>query len=308
MNKIHYSVIFIVVFLLCIFALIVFYYNKNLNDEFLIHQQEISNIEQKQSTLDKEFEEEQQQKSLRLQQERISEMNKDEDGDGLSYEEELRLGTSDNEIDSDSDGINDNEDRHPAGGGETYTRTVYWIHHGLSHTTQFGIHEDKYWHYKDQERGSCCDDWAKFVTPYDQTIRTIAQDVADVSISTGDTNKVQIAINFVESMVYEYDIDYISELEWPKYPIETIIDQRGDCEDTSFLMASILGALDYDTIILIFSDHVAVGVWCESCTGTYYNYNGRKYFFLETTGYADNWEVGRIWGKYAYESPMIIDV
>lgn len=308
MNKLYVFVIFIIIVIGGILGFMIYNYNESFREEQLQHQQEISRIKQEQERLTKEFEEEQKHKTAKIQQEHIAQMLKDEDGDGLTYEEELNLGTSDNDVDSDGDNIWDNEDMHPAGGGETYTITVPWTHKGLPHTTQFGIHEDKYWYYKNQERGNCCDGWAKFVTPNDPTIQTIAQDVADVSISTGDTNKAQIAINFVESMIYEYDIDYISELEWPKYPIETIIDGRGDCEDTSFLMASILEALDYDAIILIFSDHAAVGVWCESCTGTYYNYNGRKYFFLETTGYADNWEVGRIWGKYAYESPMIIDV
>lgn len=308
MNKIHLSIIIIIFFVLGVFGYLIYSYNQEFQLDILEHQSNIESAKTKQASIDNQFEQTQQQKEESLKQQDLAQRLKDEDSDGLTYEQEVRLGTSDNDRDSDGDGIDDNEDKHPAGGGQTHTITVYWTHQGLAHSTQFGIAEDKYWHYKDQERSSCCEDWAKFVTPYDPTIQTIVQDVADVSISTGDSNKAQIAINFVESMVYEYDIDYISQLEWPKYPIETIIDQRGDCEDTSFLMASILEALDYDTIILIYSDHAAVGVWCDSCYGTYYDYNGRKYFFLETTGYADNWEIGKIWGKYETESPRIIDV
>ncbi|MBU0460907.1 MAG: hypothetical protein KJ771_08950 [Nanoarchaeota archaeon] len=307
MKKNHLFIVIVISFGLAIFGNYIYSYNQDFQQSLVKYQSDVESTKNKQSDIDKQFEQTQQQKEKSLEQQEISQKLKDEDGDGLTYEQEVGLGTSDNERDTDGDGIDDNEDKHPAGGGQTQTITVYWTHQGLTYSTQFGIAEDKYWHYKSQERSSCCDDWTKFVTPYDPTIQTIAQDVADVSISKGDSNKAQIAINFVESMIYEYDIEYISQPEWPKYPIETIIDQRGDCEDTSFLMASILEALNYDTIILIYSDHAAIGVWCDSCYGTYYNYKGKKYFFLETTGYADNWEIGKIWGKYGTESPLIID-
>lgn len=297
----------VLTFGLAFFGYYIYSYNQDFQQNLAQHQSEVESAKTQQSEIDRQFVQTQEQKEQFLEQQELSKLLKDEDGDGLTYQQEYMLGTSDNDIDSDGDGINDNEDTHPAGGGQTYTINVYWTHRGLTYSTQFGIAEDKYWYYRNQNRSSCCGDWAKYVTPYDPTIQTIAKDVADVSISTGDSNKAQIAINFVESMVYEYDIDYISQLDWPKYPIETIIDERGDCEDTSFLMASILEALNYDTILLIYSDHAAVGVWCDDCYGTYYNYHGKKYFFLETTGYADNWEIGQIWGKYGTESPRIID-
>ncbi len=308
MNKLYTSIIAIIILFVSIFAFVIYNYNKSLSEEQLAHQQEIAEMKDEQEKLTEEFEEGQQEKVEALGQEYTTTMQRDQDGDGLTYEQELALGTSDDDVDSDGDRIWDNKDRHPAGGGITYTKTVYWIHKGLQYTTQFGIHEDKYWFYKDQKRGYCCKGWDKFATPDDPTIQTIAQDVVDVSISTGDTCKSCIAIDFVESMIYEYDIDYIGDYEYPKYAIETIIDEKGDCEDTSFLMASILEAIGIDTILLVYSDHMAVGVWCDGCTGSYYDYKGRKYFFLETTGYADNWEIGRIWGKYAEESPLIIEV
>lgn len=308
MNKIHISIIIILLFGLGIFGYYIYSYNQDFQQEQSEQKSNIQSITQKQENIDKTFSQEQQEKERILQQQEISKKMKDEDGDGLTYEQEVGLGTSDNQRDTDGDGIDDNEDKHPAGGGENYRFSVGWTHNGWQYTTQFGIAEDKYWYYKNQERGYCCNGWDEFATPNDQTIQTIAKDIVDVSISTGDTCKPCIAIDFVESMIYEYDIDYVGRNEYPKYPIETIVDGKGDCEDTSFLMASILEAINIDTVILLFSDHAAVGVWCENCSGTYYNYNGKKYFFLETTGYADNWEVGRIWGKYETESPHIINI
>jgi len=52
-------------------------------------------------------------------------------------------------------------------------------------------------------------------------------------------------------------------------------------EDTSFLMASISEALDVDTVLLLYSDHMTVDFASSSCPGNYYNYQGRKYVSLK---------------------------
>jgi hypothetical protein len=65
----------------------------------------------------------------------------------------------------------------------------------------------------------------------------------------------------------------------------------GDCEDMSFLFASVIEAMGYDAVILLYGDHVADGVACTSAIGTYYNLDSSKYFYCETT--ASGWELGR---------------
>jgi len=308
MNKKHIIVISIFGLILIIFGFIVIIDNINYKREIEEYNLKLQETKNKQAQLDEEFEKSQSQKEREIIQDQTELMNKDEDGDGLTYSQELQLGTSDNDYDSDKDGILDQFDKHPAGGGDIIIKTVTWTHNNLKYSTQFGIEEDKYWYYKDQERGYCCEGWELFATPSDPTIQTIAADITDVSLSTGDTCKACIAIDFVQSMLYEYDIDYNGRNEYPKYAIETIIDEKGDCEDTSFLMASILEALDYDVILLDYPGHMAIAIWCSSCTGSYYNYNDKKYFYLETTGEADRWEIGWMPEKYMSENPKIIDI
>lgn len=261
--------------------------------ERLREEEKLEELKQKQAELDEEFSQKlaEKEESLIKQQQNINTL--DQDKDGLTYSEELKLNTDPFNLDSDGDGIQDGEDAHPAGGGINHKITVHWQHNGRDYTTQFGIPEDRYLYYKNRPRSYCCESWEKFATPNDITIKNIAKDITDVSISTGDTCKICIAIDFVESMIYEYDIDYIGQNEYPKYAIETIIDEKGDCEDTSFLMASILEALGIDTILFVLPEHLAVGVYCNGCSGTYYTYKGRKYYFLETTGAPGSWEIGR---------------
>lgn len=303
--------IFVIIVFILIFSIYIgyiYYYNKESITVEVTYEQKIAKIKSDQAILDSQFKNQLESRNTQLLKNEIMKEMGDKDRDGLTYSEELKLGTSDNEVDSDADGIPDALDKHPSGGGEIYRISVNWQHNSLPYTTQFGIPEDKYLYYKNQLRNDYNYQDGRFATPNDPIIQTIAKDIMDVSISTGETCKTCIAIDFVESMIYQYDIDFNKNTDYPKYAIETIIDKRGDCEDTSFLMASILRALNIDTVLLLYSDHMAVGVWCDNCSGTYYPINGRKYFFLETTGEPGSWELGNIWGKYVNENPKIIEI
>ena len=309
MKKIYFLVIFSLVAIGIFFSYFIYSYNKNYDAEQIQHQQEIERIKEEQNRLNTQFEQQQQQYRANIESQRAIEMQKDADGDGLTYEQELTRGTDPNNSDTDGDGIGDNEDRHASGGGDIYKITVVWTHNKQPFTTQFGIAEDWYWYYKNKPRNDYQYQDSRFVTYSDPVIITIANDIIDTSVSTGDPCRFCIAIDFVESMVYQYDIDYIKQPDYPKYPIETIRDERGDCEDTSFLMASILQSLGVDTILLVYSDHIAVGFASSTCPGDSYNFKGTRYCFLETTSVPDN-PAGdfTLWGKYVYETPYAIEV
>lgn len=69
----------------------------------------------------------------------------------------------------------------------------------------------------------------------------------------------------------------------PQFPVETILDKGGDSEDASILAAALLNDLGYDSVILVFPDHAAVGVKAvDELYGRYYTYNGGNYYYLET--------------------------
>jgi hypothetical protein len=49
-------------------------------------------------------------------------------------------------------------------------------------------------------------------------------------------------------------------VEYPKYPLETLVEKKGDCEDQSILAAALLAAMGYEVALLILPIHVALGV------------------------------------------------
>ena len=109
-------------------------------------------------------------------------------------------------------------------------------------------------------------------------------------------------------MPYAEDIVTTGYDEYARYPLETLVDYGGDCEDTSILMAALLKAMGYDAVLLYFSGdpgHVAVGV-AGQFSGSYFDYQGAKYYYLETTG--SGWEIGDIPPEYEHKSANIYQI
>lgn len=107
-----------------------------------------------------------------------------------------------------------------------------------------------------------------------------------------DVQKLNFVISFVQNLPYTVDEETTPYDEYPRYPLETLFDRGGDCEDTSILAAALLDRMGYDVVLLHLKNaqHVAIGVSLPSAYGMYYEYVGNKYFYLETTG--EGWGVG----------------
>jgi hypothetical protein len=58
--------------------------------------------------------------------------------------------------------------------------------------------------------------------------------------------------------------------EYWRFPVETLYDETGDCEDTSFLFASVAEAMGYDAVILMLPGHAAVGIASDQASGAYF--------------------------------------
>lgn len=294
------TVISISVILLIIIAFANFDHYSSLSKEKKL----VNEVKETQSSLNTQFQELQKTRQEYLESLKQTLLDADEDNDGLSFEQELALGTTDYNNDTDLDGVPDNIDLHPAGGGVTHKETIEWIHNGNTITTQFGIPDDRYQWYKRQQRMDPTN--PEYVTYTDLTIQTIAEDIADVSEILNEDQTYKVIIDFVQSMLYQYDIDYIGLDEYPKFPIETIVDKRGDCEDTSYLLAALYKALDVDAVLVLFPGHMATAVACDDCTGAYYDFKGENYFYVETTG--SGWNLGQIPAMYQNYKATLVEI
>lgn len=98
---------------------------------------------------------------------------------------------------------------------------------------------------------------------------------------------------FAQSCVrYEHDwITHDGCDDWPNYPIESLYERLGDCEDHAILAAAILKRLGFDVALLSMPGHMAVGLAvAPNATGWGVVVDGVRYLFGETT--ASGWYFG----------------
>jgi hypothetical protein len=97
-----------------------------------------------------------------------------------------------------------------------------------------------------------------------------------------DVEKINHIVSFVQALEYKKDDPENESYEYPRYPLETLQEQRGDCEDKAILTAALLASLGYNVSLLRLPQHMAVGVHLNQ-TLPLYSYYIDQYYFLETT-------------------------
>jgi len=153
-------------------------------------------------------------------------------------------------------------------------------------------------------------DYAKFVTP--DAVRIIAENMRQV-VSNRPRSDEDFA-NDVLTLVHQ--IPY--SVSAYKYPVETIVDNSGDCDVVSFLAASIMKAGGLDVVLLIYRDlpgsHMNVGVSLPykplntpEIEPVGFEHNNKTYWAAECTP-TRNWKVGHQPEFVAYVKPTIISL
>lgn len=107
------------------------------------------------------------------------------------------------------------------------------------------------------------------------TLRAIRQEYR-----YSDDEYLELLTVFVQSL--PYDTVSGTRPDTPaRFPVETLVDGTGDCDDKSLLLAGLLAREGYDAALLLFipEHHMAVGVK-DGSTG----YRNTGYLYVETTG------------------------
>ncbi|MBI5065793.1 hypothetical protein HZA97_06150 [Candidatus Woesearchaeota archaeon] len=146
-------------------------------------------------------------------------------------------------------------------------------------------------------------DFVYFVTYNHPEIKKIADHL--VKNIKGDP--AQIFLDFVHSLVI-YDVTIEKESDYVRYPLETLVERNGDCEDFSILAAALMKSAGVDVALIYIpkenneNAHMALGI-CGNYSGTYYEFNEKKYYFAEAAGTEwlngpSKWRIGEMPEKY----------
>lgn len=112
-----------------------------------------------------------------------------------------------------------------------------------------------------------------------------------------------------QGIEYAFDKDTTPEDDWPRYPIETLMEKVGDCEDAAILTAAIMSRLGFQVALLMLPGHCALGIaGVDNLPGTYIrdSNSGRHYYYAEST--ASGWQIGALPEKYQSADIEIVPV
>ena len=113
-------------------------------------------------------------------------------------------------------------------------------------------------------------------------------------------NQAFNVLKFVQNCIpYTFDKDTTGHPDWARYPIETLMEGTGDCEDVAILCAAVIARLGFNTVLLLYPSHLAFGVaGADKLKGEYVVElkTGKRYFYGEAT--SDGWHLGQIPSNY----------
>lgn len=177
-------------------------------------------------------------------------------------------------------------------------RKVEWRsgHHKFSDVLTFNYSDYSYYKNLPKKQRP----YSKYATEYGphsyllQMAKILDADAETLGFSRAEL--AQYVIDFVQQAIPYKEDPKNNGYDYPKYPIETVVETGGDCEDKAALLVALLNTFGFDAVFIQFKDHMGVGMQGERSKGSYYPYNGKKYYYVEST--AANWKVGDIPSEY----------
>lgn len=177
-----------------------------------------------------------------------------------------------------------------------YYRVNYsWDYNDVQWSFSVGVPEAVYDYFRGRTHDN--DDLMHFVLSehHRDCIREIVKSFRTGGEEWGlsDMDNLFNVVAFVQSLQYVSDEASKGEEDYVRYPIETLMDGVGDCEDVVILAASILHEMGYGVLLLSLPEHLALAIkYDPKYRGTYYTYKGEKYYYLEMT--SPGWKLGQV--------------
>jgi len=187
-----------------------------------------------------------------------------------------------------------------------YLKSFKWSYMFDDYQFSYNFDPKRYSYYISQSHKiSNYRDYLNFVTLDEPALIDIAYILHNMSEEENldSEEEINFILSFSQSLKYSEDNITSGVGEYPRYPIETLVDQTGDCEDTSALLISLVEILGFNASIILIPEawdgygHAAVGINVTGATGVHYILNEGQsneisYFYAETT--APGWRLGEM--------------
>lgn len=85
----------------------------------------------------------------------------------------------------------------------------------------------------------------------------VAQEISTGFIPDYETESIRKILNFVQLIDYSWDKNSTDATNYSRHPVETLVDNVGDCKDKTILLYSILKNRGYTVGYVIYPQHIA---------------------------------------------------
>jgi hypothetical protein len=197
----------------------------------------------------------------------------------------------------------------------TYEKSFAWNYNGKYWTWNLSIPQSLYDSYKtvpvSSRTANGPSGYGFLTTTDDYYIKILSQKLNETATQQryNSFDKVSFVLAFVQSLPYTSDSVTTGHDEYPRFPIETLVDDGGDCEDTSILFATLTLSMGFGTVYLNPTGHYAVGILGNNLRGTYWTHpenSNNTYYYCETTG--DNFKIGQLPDEFLGLKAFIYDI
>ncbi len=211
--------------------------------------------------------------------------------------------------------INDEDITFSQDSMEIIEREFSWEYGGNKWNYKLQIPQAAYDYYANKERLPLVNTnvFSLYVTEpgHKEFIAKLAETFSNAAKKEGYSLKqiLEFVLAFVQSLEYVTDEASKGVDQYTRYPVETLVELQGDCKAKSVLYAALLRQLGIDCVLVVLPGnpgHMAVAVRGEGLPGTYYEFQGAHYYYVETTGYG--WKIGWIPEEYQNREAIIVPI
>ncbi len=139
---------------------------------------------------------------------------------------------------------------------ESYTRQFTWDYDGHSWQWTLAIPKARYILYAavtaEERAKKSPAGYDFFVTTRDAHVQAMAAELRAVSteMNYSQYEEVSFVLAFVQCLPYTSDNETTGHDDFPRFPLETLADRGGDCEDTAILFATLVLILNYSAVFI----------------------------------------------------------
>lgn len=143
-----------------------------------------------------------------------------------------------------------------------YQLRYQWVPNRSERPVGFDVAKDRYVEAKEASR-SVADTFDDAVEgEFSKQVAATLAEALDTASIESPADRIDAVAEFVRSVEYVTDKAGTGKTEYPKYVVETLVENEGDCEDFANVLGGVYSApsFDLDPMLVIFPGHVGIGL------------------------------------------------